>query len=260
MLYNVFQEDWIACLQDQFDFRTLHTKGIHMLSDDDSRLISAALDQGSWFLNQTPKKDWAASRPLEIVDHRLEGSAMSLTIKFGDNDEATQYVDVLYADLGGRFGVAFAEQQVEQEFFLACGIPYATREHVEAGSAGAHWQKNNRGDIGLVFVRSADAPPGWPMPSNMTPYGYAEHIACYGSGKNLLRTERVAQPRALKPGDMLATGARVLSPPRRGFNDRILVHVTRRGAGEKWVPIAAELPIALLVKGDAVPPEIWTLK
>ena len=44
--------------------------------------------------------------------------------------------------------------------------------------------------------------PGWEYEPETVPYGYQEHLERYGTGVNLLRTERCAQPWTVKVGDM----------------------------------------------------------
>lgn len=60
---------------------------------------------------------------------------------------------------------------------------------------------------------------------------------------------RFAQPRALKLGDILATGDRVLAAPRDGGNGIILLHLSG-GIDGHWVGVPARIPIALLVDDD----------
>ncbi len=76
------------------------------------------------------------------------------------------------------------------------------------------------------------------------------------SGENMLRTERLAQPRALEIGDILATGDRVLSPPREGGNGSVLLHLTD-GFDGHWVDVPARIPIALLTEDDNAPEAVW---
>jgi hypothetical protein len=90
-------------------------------------------------------------------------------------------------------------------------------------------------------------------------YGFAEHIRRHGSGDNRLRTERLAQPRALKVGDILATGDRVLSAPEEGANGSVILHLTGGNDGHR-IDVPARIPIALLTEGDNAPKELWSLK
>ncbi len=85
--------------------------------------------------------------------------------------------------------------------------------------------------------------PGLPL-YHHEPYGFAKHLSEYGNGINRLRTPRLAQPRALKVGDILATGDKVLSAPREGGNGLILIHLTG-GTDGHWIGVPARVPIAL---------------
>lgn len=84
---------------------------------------------------------------------------------------------------------------------------------------------------------------GAPLAPELT-YGLAEWQRRRGSGENYLRTERFAQPAALQVGDILVTGERVISPPRRGYNSEILVHLSG-GAGGTWLGFASRIALAL---------------
>lgn len=85
--------------------------------------------------------------------------------------------------------------------------------------------------------------PGWPAKIYHPPYGIKEHFEKHsGAGTNMLRTESIAQPRALKKNDTLATREIVIETPRRGFNSSCLIHLSRVG----WVELPPRLPIALL--------------
>ncbi len=90
----------------------------------------------------------------------------------------------------------------------------------------------------------------------METYGFVEHARKYGGGYNALRTSRLAQPRTLRPGDILATGDRVLSFPSEGGNGSVLIHLTGGFEGH-WVSVPARIPIALLTKEDDAPKEVW---
>jgi len=78
----------------------------------------------------------------------------------------------------------------------------------------------------------------------MQSYGLEEHEKRYGFGYNCLREGKVCQPRALKVGDILATGDEVLSEPREGGNGLVEVHLTGGTKGH-WVGVPARIPIAL---------------
>ncbi len=57
-----------------------------------------------------------------------------------------------------------------------------------------------------------------------------------------LRTERIAQPKVLKPGDMLATGEVVVRPPRRAHRRGIFLSLSRQ---REWIIVPDIIPIAL---------------
>lgn len=84
------------------------------------------------------------------------------------------------------------------------------------------------------------------------PYGLTEWVAKRGSGDNFLRTAYAAQPRALKEGDILLTGERVLCPPREGGNGRVLVKVSGCEGGT-WLDFPSRTAIALLPSFENVP-------
>jgi hypothetical protein len=99
--------------------------------------------------------------------------------------------------------------------------------------------------------------PGYPLQRGyVRPYGFDGHVREVGSGTNLLRTDRLAQPQALKPGDILATGEEILSEPRGGYNGRILIHLSG-GRDGTWIDVAARLPLALLTPEDNAPVALW---
>jgi hypothetical protein len=81
---------------------------------------------------------------------------------------------------------------------------------------------------------------------------FEEYFHIRGSGQNRLRTTHLAQPGALKVGDILATGDRVLSEPREGGNGAVLLHLTG-GFDGRWISVPSRIPISLLTKEDKVP-------
>lgn len=87
------------------------------------------------------------------------------------------------------------------------------------------------------------------------PIGYEEYLSHHGSGQNTLRTCLFAQPGALKKGDRLVTGDRLLSEPREGGNGYVLLHLTG-GLYGHWIDVPARIPIALFVKELQVPLEL----
>lgn len=98
--------------------------------------------------------------------------------------------------------------------------------------------------------------PGLKLRRWSAPYGFEQHVQRYGSGDNMLRTGRLAQPCALQVGDILATGDRVLSLPREGGNGSIMLHLTG-GFNGHWVGVPARIPIALLTQEDGAPEAVW---
>ena len=101
-------------------------------------------------------------------------------------------------------------------------------------------------------ILAGEKRPGLIMRRYDHPYGLDGHLLRHGSGANMLRTPRLAQPKALEVGDILATGERVLSPPREGGNGRVLIHLSGKFQGD-WIDVAARIPIALLIKEDNAP-------
>jgi len=101
------------------------------------------------------------------------------------------------------------------------------------------------------------SPPGWAL----TEKEYERRCSnCYGltvwfleeagSGSNLLRTDDLAQPRALRIGDQLAYGE-IVEKIRVGYNDSVIILLNRSG----WVELAPRLPIALFGNKDfCLPP------
>jgi len=83
-------------------------------------------------------------------------------------------------------------------------------------------------------------------------YGYEEYLKQKGNGSNLLRTDSVAQPRALRRGDVLSNGDRVLATPREGYNGSVWVLLSGGFHGH-WIPLPARIPVALLTKTNEAP-------
>lgn len=66
-----------------------------------------------------------------------------------------------------------------------------------------------------------------------------------------LRAVTFAQPGALEKGDVLATGERLISPPREGGNGAVLLHLSEEGRCDSygtWIDVPARIPIALRVR------------
>ena len=91
--------------------------------------------------------------------------------------------------------------------------------------------------------------PGPPLYHYGTQYGFERHLQEYGNGTNCLRTERLAQPTALKPGDILATGIKVIFAPTQGYNSIPLL-LTEEGWPNHWIGVASRIPIALQTAED----------
>ena len=85
--------------------------------------------------------------------------------------------------------------------------------------------------------------PGWSDDRSDSSYGLAQHfLKKNGSGSNLLFQENCfAQPRALKVGQVLASGEYITRLSRMGRNSSALICLS----GSGWVEMAPRLPIAL---------------
>ncbi len=77
-------------------------------------------------------------------------------------------------------------------------------------------------------------------------YGYDKFLEKHGGGQNQLRTPYLSQPRALKPGDRLATGEQILSPSREGFNGEVFIHLASHLPEGIWLGVPSRIAIALL--------------
>ena len=86
------------------------------------------------------------------------------------------------------------------------------------------------------------------------PMDIAKFARTKGGGICRLRTSRLAQPGALKEGDVLATGCRLLHEPREGGNGNVLLHLTGGTYGH-WIEVPARIPVALLTEEDGAPPD-----
>jgi hypothetical protein len=89
-------------------------------------------------------------------------------------------------------------------------------------------------------------------------YGYDQYLDFRGSGHNRLRTKGLCQPYALEVGDVLATGERILSPSRCGFNGTALIHFSSHQHNGIWMGVPSRIALALLPE-DA-PEEIRNMK
>jgi hypothetical protein len=222
-------------------------------------MLSAALNQQDWHLECQPPALEAPPKKHRIIDYRLEGARLCLNLDFGNGRELTVACEIKDVYLEGRFGSMHEEPRM---FKITCAnIPDTKCLRICLGMPDSYWREVFYSCVGLVFVRDKNAPPGWPIPESLTaqPYGLHEHLRRHGTGDNMLRTTRFAQPQALRVGDLLATGCRVLSPPRWGYNSSILVHLTGGHTGH-WIKMAPRLPIALLTPEDDAPAAFWNLK
>lgn len=86
------------------------------------------------------------------------------------------------------------------------------------------------------------------------PYGFDEHLIEWGSGTNLLRTDRFAQPTALKSGDILASGHEIAQPC-RGYNSSVVIPMVIQHPyhpmAHEWMNTAPRLPVALYLPGES---------
>ena len=219
-------------------------------------MLYVALSQWGWYVEGHPPSPGVSSKLFEILDFRLEGEKLLLVLRKEVGVEVTIVTPVARVFLEGRFGQS--PHAEPRRFTIACPKDPEVEWKIRQGIFDGHWREISPRAVGLIFVRDEHAPPGWPMEAR-PPYGFKEHIKRLGSGENLLRTERIAQPRALQVGDVLATGDWVLSLPRLGFNSSVLIHLSG-GLHGHWIKVAPRLPIALLSSGDKPPPELWNLK
>lgn len=95
---------------------------------------------------------------------------------------------------------------------------------------------------GKLKVRNILGFPLFGYGKSFTPREYAERR---GTGENFLRTTRFAQSRALKVGDVLATGERIISTPREGGNGSVLVHLSSHQPQGLWFSFPARTALAL---------------
>ncbi|MFZ2167801.1 MAG: hypothetical protein WAV50_02940 [Minisyncoccia bacterium] len=209
------------------------------------RLV-AALDQGGWHVVE---QTWFTDKPptFEITDYKLKDHDLHLVINLKPG-VLSLTVRIATVFLEGRFGVVNIPEP--REFVVNCAaftgnMDRATHEKIVG--------RQEEG-LNLVFARDKNAPPGWPLSEHeRRPYGFVEHRERYGNGENRLRTPRVSQPRTLFVGDTLATGDRVLSTPRRGYNSSVLIHLSG-GVNGHWIEVASRLPLALLTPEDGFVP------
>ncbi|MFA5942272.1 MAG: hypothetical protein WC798_01215 [Candidatus Paceibacterota bacterium] len=214
-------------------------------------MLGAALKQEGWQVESQYSGDDPEPIMLNIVDFRLVPFdtgrvTLSLTLQEeGDGFKEKIEMEVKRVFAEGKLGIITCEMR---RFSIAVrNLPKQYRPNARAGFG--YWRVLESRDFGIRFTRSKAAAPGWPLYKHLQhhqhpTYGFEEHQRQYGNGENLLRTPDLAQPRALQVGDRLATGEQVLSPPRRGYNSSVLIHI-----GDKehscWISVAPRLPIAL---------------
>lgn len=93
---------------------------------------------------------------------------------------------------------------------------------------------------------------GFPLEQDERTETFYQYAKSKGNGANMLRTVRLSQPKALRPGDVLASGCRVLEYPREGGNGTVLIKLTGGHRGS-WIGVPGRIPIALLTQEDDVP-------
>ncbi|MFA6278491.1 MAG: hypothetical protein WCS97_00140 [Candidatus Paceibacterota bacterium] len=226
-------------------------------------MLGAALAQEGWQIECQYSVNDIEPIMLNILDFKLTpfdtGKVqLALTLREkGDLFREEFEIEVKRVFAEGQLGIATGELR---RFTVAVrNLPRMHRPGARLGFG--YWRVLKPNTFGLLFTRSKAALPGWPLHKHLQhhqhpTYGFEEHLKRYGNGDNLLRTARFAQSQALQVGDILATGDKVLSPPRRGFNGSVLIHLTG-GFNGHWIDVASRLPIALLTAEDHAPAEIW---
>lgn len=228
------------------------------LFQHDLEILQSALAQEDWRVECLSKETGQPPKLVRVSSFKIDEKTLFLLVESDFGLRTLLEIEVQHLILREDYSPERAAETQYARRIVVADVFFDGKDGKRVVSDD-YWQKiDTAGGIGVVLVRGVDAPPGWPLDTE-EPYGYSEHMKRYGGGDNLLRTEHAAQPQALRPGDVLATGDRVLSHPRRGFNGRVLVHMTG-GTNGSWISMAAHLPIALLAKNDDVPPEMWTLR
>lgn len=222
----------------------------------DLQVLGSLLEQGDWCVERPSAAGCSPPAMIKIARSSIKGAKLFLLLEADDGTKSTLEVEISDFTVPEDYDPTRAATKTTRVIITSL-IDSRRKREIRAASDNGYWQTDSSGNVGITIARRADAPPGWPC-YEMAPYGYAEHIERHGSGSNRLRTEHVAQPQALEPGDLLATGERVLSLPRSGTNGSVLVHMTG-GTNGHWISMAARLPIALLVQYGDVPGEMWTL-
>lgn len=89
--------------------------------------------------------------------------------------------------------------------------------------------------------------PGRAIDLDIPTYGMTEFLKNHSNGAspNMLRTAYCVQPKALRKGDMLATGSKIVEAPRTGKIGRILVCIEHKDMAPYWFELPEFIPIAL---------------
>ena len=162
------------------------------------------------------------------------------------NKENPDFVKKLLADArGGRLSSEF---RLDILYLDSKGLILPEGDWTERACLEIFQQ--NIDDSGSTIVISNLL--GSPLYGYGQTYGFDEYAHEKGNGQNFLRTDRLSQPKALKIGDVLATGCKVLSEPREGGNGDVLIHLTGGFSGH-WTSVPSRIPIALLTGEDKVP-------
>ncbi len=212
--------------------------------------LITALEQMGWHIERQPEGE--PPRTQEIVGFQIDGTTLILRIKSGSETEIPLAAEMARVNLDGEFGIATGEPR---RFSVSCFVfSDEKKSRIRSGeTAGFLRSINPQQDVGLIFVRAEDAPPGWPIDTE-TPYGFGKHLTRHGSDDRRWRTARAAQPLSLLPGDVLETGARVASYPRCGKCGDVLIHLAgylpQHESASRWFSVPALLPLALRAEDD----------
>lgn len=87
---------------------------------------------------------------------------------------------------------------------------------------------------------------GSPLYCREKTYTLKDWVQKRGGGENLLRSDNYAQPSALKEGDVLITGERILSSPREGGNGAVFVHLSSYNEKGVWLSFPSRTALALV--------------
>ncbi|MCX6703070.1 MAG: hypothetical protein NTV02_00030 [Candidatus Zambryskibacteria bacterium] len=138
-----------------------------------------------------------------------------------------------------------------QDVFVPEGWVIDTLKAIRRGAISA----TDRGNYMIGFCPKGSAHASVILENNipLVTNSQEEFSQTLGTGKNMLRTSRLAHPRALRAGDILATGCKVLSEPRDGGNGSVEIHIDHEGC---WISVPARIPIALLTPEDNAPREL----